>query len=72
MCIWRNRSLLGHSEEAIAIILGFELQIIDACMRLHNFIIDSLESNLCLSGSTALDWDVFDDDCRRYLATHLK
>ena len=22
--------------------------------------------------STALNWDVFDDDCRQYLATHLE
>ena len=36
---------------------------IDVCRCLHNFIVDFCERNLCVSESTALDWDVFDDDC---------
>ncbi|KAL3805723.1 hypothetical protein ACHAW5_003832 [Stephanodiscus triporus] len=65
-------SSLGHFVEAIAIFLGFDCKIIDACMRLHNFIVDFRETNLCVTESTALDREVFDDDCRRYLATHLE
>jgi len=52
--------------------LDLNCKIIDACMRLHNFIVDFRETNLCVTESTALDREVFDDDCRRYLATHLE
>jgi hypothetical protein len=52
--------------------LDMNCKVIDACMRLHNFIVDYRERYLCVLESTALDRDVFDDDCRRYLATHLE
>ena len=39
------------------------IQIIDACMRLHNFIIDHRPSSLSLDN---IDRDVFDDECRRF------
>ena len=49
--------------------LDLNCKIIDACMRLHNFIVDFHEKNLCVVESTpALDREVFDDDCRQYLA----
>ena len=51
--------------------LDLNCKVIDACMRIHNFIVDFREMNLCVVESIAFDWDVFDDDCRRYLATHL-
>jgi hypothetical protein len=35
------------------------------------FIVDFREGEHCVSESIALDWSVFDDDCHRYLATHL-
>ena len=41
------------------------IQIIDACMRLHNFIVDHRPSG----GAATLDYidrDVFDDECRRF------
>jgi hypothetical protein len=51
--------------------LDLNCKVIDACMRIHNFIVDFREMNLCVVESIAFDRDVFDDDCRRYLATHL-
>ncbi len=51
--------------------LDLNCKVIDACMRIHNFIVDFREMNLCVMESIAFDRDVFDDDCRRYLATHL-
>ncbi len=44
--------------------LDLNCKVIDACMRLHNFIVDFREGNLYVSESTALDRNVFDDDCR--------
>jgi hypothetical protein len=41
-------------------------------MRLHNFIVDFREGEHCVSESIALDWSVFDNDCRCYFATHLE
>jgi hypothetical protein len=43
--------------------LDLNCKVIDVCRCLHNFIVDFCERNLCVSESTALDWDVFDDDC---------
>jgi hypothetical protein len=52
--------------------LGFKLknttQIIDACFRLHNFIVDHREEHRCVSGLEELEQIVFDDDYRRFLA----
>jgi hypothetical protein len=41
--------------------------IIDVCMRLHNFIVDRRNNDRF---STALDHDVFDNDCRRFFAAN--
>lgn len=41
-------------------------KIIDACMRLHNFIIDRRTDAF----SEAMDRDIFDDDCRRFFAVN--
>ena len=38
-------------------------QIIDACMRLHNFIVDHRPSTLSLDN---FDRDLFEDECRRF------
>ena len=43
------------------------IKIIDACMRLHNFIVDFREA-IFLSTMSPIDRDVFDEDCRRFLA----
>jgi hypothetical protein len=38
-------------------------------MRLHNFIVDFREENLIPASDNAVDADIFDEDCRRFLAT---
>lgn len=45
--------------------LAHNCNVIDACMRLHNFIVDFREDS---AAELALDRSVFDDDCRRFLA----
>ncbi len=53
--------------------LDLNCKVIDACMRLHNFIVDFHEGGRqSVSESIALDRSVFDHDCRRYLATNLE
>jgi len=47
--------------------LKMNCKIIDACMRLHNFILDRRQDN---SYSNRMDADVFDDDCRRFFAVN--
>jgi hypothetical protein len=44
--------------------LDLNCKVIDACMRLHNFIVDFCEANRCVSEFITLDRSVFDDDCR--------
>ncbi len=56
----------------LQISLDLTCKFIDACMRLHNFTVDFCEGEHCVSESIALDWSVFDNDCHRYLATHLE
>jgi hypothetical protein len=51
--------------------LDLTCKVIDACMRLHNFIVDFHKGDHCVSESIAMDWSVFDNDCRCYLATNL-
>jgi hypothetical protein len=41
--------------------------IIDACLWLHNFILENLDHSFMGSN----DKDVFDEDCRRHFAIHL-
>jgi hypothetical protein len=41
--------------------------IIDACMHLHNFIVDQRKNNRF---SATLDHAVFDDDCRWFFAVN--
>ncbi len=53
--------------------LDSKCKVIDACMHLHNFIVDFCEGEVhCVLESTALDRDVFDDVCRHNLATQLE
>ena len=52
--------------------LFLNCKVIDACMRLHNFIVDFREAQHNSSASTEIDRAVFDDDCRRFLATILE
>jgi hypothetical protein len=51
--------------------LGFKLknttQVIDACLRLHNFIVDYREERRHLSGLDELERIVFHDEYRRFL-----
>ena len=42
------------------------IRVIDACMRLHNFIVDYREAN---GADNNADKSIFDEDCRRFLAT---
>ena len=55
--------------------LGFSMkhniQIIDACLRLHNFIVDFREDNRQRTALEELDKVVFEDDCRRFRAVNL-
>ena len=50
--------------------LGFTLKhnsrIIDACLRLHNFIVDFREE----TSSATLEHSLSDEDCRQFLAVH--
>ena len=53
--------------------LGYKLEhntrIIDACLRLHNFLVDwRLQSRSSTLGS--FERAVFNEDCRRFLAVH--
>jgi hypothetical protein len=52
--------------------LELNCKVIDACMRLHNFIVDFREAEQNTSASMEIDRVVFDDDCRRFLATILE
>lgn len=48
--------------------LKHNMEVIDACMRLHNFIVDFREEQRY--GLDTMEHSVFDDDCRRFLAIH--
>ena len=54
--------------------LYLSCKVIDACMRLHNFIVDLHEGgqNAVSEESIALDRSVLDDDWRQFLATNLE
>ena len=43
------------------------ITVIDACLRLHNFIVDHREASA--EQEYRMERDVFDDDCRRFMAT---
>jgi hypothetical protein len=45
--------------------LAHNCQIIDACMRLHNFIVEYRESAIQSGGD---EMDIFDEECSRFLA----
>ena len=49
--------------------LKHNIQNIDACMRMHNFIVDFREEHAIPAAENAVDKDIFDEDCRRFLAT---
>ena len=45
------------------------IKVIDACLHLHNFIVDFREEHGGpVSDSTAMERELFDDDCRRFLS----
>ena len=52
--------------------LGFtmrnNIQVIDACLRLHNFIVDYREDNKEVTAAIALERMVFKDDYDRFLS----
>lgn len=54
--------------------LGFSLKnnlkVIDACLRLHNFIVDFREAEKEVSPLEELERLVFDEDCRRFMAVN--
>lgn len=43
------------------------IKVIDACLMLHNFIVDHRES--LGENVSSMERDVFDDDCRRFMAS---
>jgi hypothetical protein len=49
--------------------LSTNIMIVDACMRLHNFIVDHREEDNELF-STSIDRAVFDEECRRFYAVN--
>jgi hypothetical protein len=54
--------------------LKMNCKVIDACMRLHNFIVDFREENLSQSNSRdslEIDRSVFSDEMRRFLSINL-
>lgn len=59
--------MLGCTLET-AFLLSMNCHIINACMRLLNFIVHYQCNNTC--GVDAVDMDIFNDDAQRYLAVH--
>lgn len=53
--------------KALQFNLQHNIRIIDACMRLHNFIVDFREAQE-ESGADDAEKSLFDEDCRRFLA----
>ena len=47
--------------------LKMNCRIVDACFRLHNCIVEHRIGEKTMTG---VERDVFDDDCRRFFATH--
>ena len=50
--------------------LANSLQVIDACLRLHNFIIDCREESKQTTELDDLERGVFNDDTRRFSSVH--
>ena len=51
--------------------LKHNIAVIDACMRLHNFIVDFHKNEMLTTCFDQLDKDVFDEDCRRFLQSNM-
>jgi hypothetical protein len=49
--------------------LEVNCKIIDACMRLHNFIVEHQNEDESIFRKT-VDFEIFDDDCRRFYAVN--
>ena len=49
--------------------LDVNCKIIDACMLLHNFIVEQRNEDDSLFTET-MDFEIFDDECRRFYAVH--
>jgi hypothetical protein len=49
--------------------LEVNCKIIDACMRLHNFIVEHRNEDESIFRKT-IDFEIFDDDCRRFYAVN--
>ena len=54
----------------LAFTMKNNIQIIDACLRLHNFIVDFREDNRQRTAVEELDKVVFEDDCQRFRAVN--
>ena len=54
----------------LAFTMKNNIQIIDACLRLHNFIVDFREDNRQQTAVEELDKVVFEDDCRWFRAVN--
>jgi hypothetical protein len=59
---------LSHHPFLIPIITNANVNVIDACLLLYNFIVDLREN----TNSTSDEWEraIFDEDCRRYYAVN--
>lgn len=51
--------------------LAHNIKVVDATMRLHNFIVDYRLAHQVRSGMDELEISLFTDDCRRFLATEM-
>ena len=50
--------------------LKHNVNVIDACMRLHNFIVDWREENVVAASASEVDLSIFDEDHRRFMAVY--
>lgn len=49
--------------------LAHNIDVVDACLRLHNFIVDYRLEHRKSSAMEELEKSLFDDECRRFLAS---
>ena len=59
---------MGYIVEATLIFMKHNTQVIDACLRLHNFIVDFREENQELTAMQLLEKEVFQEDSIRFLS----
>ncbi len=51
--------------------LALNCKVIDACMQMHNFIVDFWEQTIQSKSIDLVDRSMFDNECRRYLSINL-